>query len=61
MQFCRDYPEECARRNKETLVTLTPLAREIIEAVNRSVNESIKPATDEEHWGRDPLWTYKGV
>ena len=58
-QFCKDWPVECpsdplAARD----IVMTPAAWHDISDVNGSVNGSIKPLTDKEHYARSEYWTY---
>ena len=55
--FCRTYPIECAVDPREAaLIELTPRAWNSIVAVNRRVNATVKPLTDQEHWGVTDRW-----
>lgn len=56
--FC-DGPDknECAVDTAQPeRLALTPAAWRDIEATNARVNASIKPVTDEEHWGQPDVW-----
>ncbi|HEY8567254.1 MAG TPA: transglutaminase-like cysteine peptidase [Beijerinckiaceae bacterium] len=55
--FCRSYPAECAVDSREAaLIELTPRAWNSIVSVNRRVNASVRPLTDQEHWGVTDRW-----
>ena len=57
MQFCQDYRSECASSATEARdVVLTQSAWRDLVRVNRWANESIKPMTDQEHWGVVEKW-----
>ncbi|KAB7784231.1 transglutaminase-like cysteine peptidase [Methylorubrum populi] len=56
-EFCQSYPAECAfDRNEPARITLTPAIWSTIVSVNRRVNRTIEPVTDQEHWGRPDRW-----
>jgi predicted transglutaminase-like cysteine proteinase len=58
-QFCRDWPVECPDANLEPRdIVLTPTAWDAVLDANRTVNETLKPITDKEHFGRSEYWTY---
>jgi predicted transglutaminase-like cysteine proteinase len=57
--FCRDHQAEC--RPSGPIVDrepLTPERRAELEQVNRFVNQTIKPVTDLELYGKVEYWTY---
>ena len=55
--FCQRYPGECEVNPAEpALLAMTPQLWKILNTVNRSVNSSIKPRTDQEHWGVVDRW-----
>lgn len=55
--FCRTYPGECAVDGRDAaLIELTPRAWNSIVSVNRRVNASVRPLTDQEHWGVTDRW-----
>jgi predicted transglutaminase-like cysteine proteinase len=57
VEFCHRAPAECAVDPDEPLtVTLTPKTWRTIVAINRAVHASIKPLTDQEHWGVVDRW-----
>jgi predicted transglutaminase-like cysteine proteinase len=59
LQFCHDWPDQCPTTVlPPTDITMTPAAWASIVAVNLDVNRSIKPVTDQEHYGRSEYWTY---
>ena len=57
VEFCHRAPAECAVDPDEPLtVALTPKTWKVIVATNRAVNATIKPITDQEHWGVGDRW-----
>lgn len=55
--FCQSYPGECEVDLAEpTSIPLTPLLWKTLNAVNRHVNDTIRPVTDLEHWGIVDRW-----
>jgi len=57
VEFCHRVPAECAVDPDEPLtVPLTPKTLQTIVATNRAVNASIRPMTDQEHWGIVDRW-----
>src|SRR5215212_8904178 len=59
VEFCHRAPAGCAVDPDEPLtVTLTPKTWSVIAATNRVVNASIKPLTDQEHWGVGDRWDF---
>src|SRR3712207_1024678 len=57
VEFCHRDPAECAVDPNEPLtISLTPRTWRMIVATNRAVNGSIKPITDQEHWGVGDRW-----
>ncbi|MBI2610330.1 transglutaminase-like cysteine peptidase [Candidatus Kaiserbacteria bacterium] len=63
VQFCKSFEHEwdCDVRSKVPhVVTLTQNKWDSLVLVNSSVNGSIKPKTDEEHWGfDDPTYVFR--
>ena len=58
-RFCAQYPAECAVDLSEPeIIPLTPQALASITAVNASVNRTIRPVTDLEHWGVADRWDF---
>jgi predicted transglutaminase-like cysteine proteinase len=58
-EFCRDHATECAvKSGREARMRLTPQKWNELVAVNALVNDDIKPATDEEIYGRAEVWAY---
>ncbi|AWI89047.1 transglutaminase [Methylobacterium sp. DM1] len=56
-EFCLSYPAECAfDRAEPARITLTPAVWSSIVSINRRVNRTIDPVTDQEHWGRPDRW-----
>src|SRR3954469_4552967 len=59
IDFCRRFPVECAIDPAEpAVVALSPRVWDDLVAVNREVNERIKPMTDQEHWGVVDRWDF---
>ena len=58
-EFCLTHREECAVRSPtEERIVLTAERWNELVAVNNAVNTKIRPATDEELYGRTEFWTY---
>ena len=56
-EFCTRMPAECAVNTAEPeTVDLTDETRELITAVNRHVNRTIKALVDTKHWGKEDQW-----
>jgi predicted transglutaminase-like cysteine proteinase len=59
IEFCAEYPRDCDVKALEARdVVLTQKAWKDLVRINKSVNESIKPVTDMEHWGVVERWSY---
>ena len=57
VDFCRRYPAECAVDTSEpTTVALTPRVWQELARVNHKVNTTIRPVTDQDHWGVADRW-----
>lgn len=55
--FCTQQPEECAvDRAEPAEITLSSETVELIEAVNRHVNSTLTPMTDQAHWQLVDQW-----
>jgi predicted transglutaminase-like cysteine proteinase len=55
--FCNRHRSECASDAAEpSVVRLTKATWEAINAVNRHVNATIKPLSDQDHWGMVDRW-----
>jgi predicted transglutaminase-like cysteine proteinase len=58
-EFCRSHVDECSVRSRqEERVRLTPEKWNELVAINSGVNRTIRPATDEEIFGRPEVWAY---
>ena len=58
-QFCRDWPAECAATVLPARdIVIDAAAWRSIEEVNSTVNKTIRPITDQLHFGRSEYWTY---
>jgi predicted transglutaminase-like cysteine proteinase len=59
VDFCANHPNECNARPLEARdAQLTAKAWRDLTRINQSVNETIKPVTDLEHWGVVERWNY---
>jgi predicted transglutaminase-like cysteine proteinase len=59
VRFCQNHPLECLVRPSEpAFITLDAQQWRTITAVNRRVNEMIKPLTDQEQWGIIDSWNF---
>ena len=59
VEFCTENPRECATgRTAARDVVLTPQAWSSLMRINDWVNQSIKPITDQDHWGVVEKWSY---
>lgn len=57
VSFCERTPAECAVEPAEPdTVVLTPETAKLIASVNQLINHSLRPITDEEHWGIADDW-----
>ncbi|MBA1157619.1 transglutaminase-like cysteine peptidase [Microvirga mediterraneensis] len=59
VEFCNRNPDECTidLRQPET-IPLTETLSALLSSVNASVNHSVIPVTDQDHWGVVDLWSY---
>jgi predicted transglutaminase-like cysteine proteinase len=61
VEFCQASPVECTIDPSEPeFVTLTPDTYALLQSVNLSVNSTLRPITDQHHWGLADLWSYPG-
>src|SRR5262245_16671883 len=59
VQFCNDNPRDCeADRGAPRDVVLTTRTWNDLIRINRTVNDSVQPVTDLEHWGVVERWDY---
>jgi predicted transglutaminase-like cysteine proteinase len=59
IDFCRRMPTECKIDPAEpAVIALTPDVWQTLVAVNRAVNNRIKPITDLKHWGVIDRWDF---
>lgn len=59
IDFCTDNRAECTgTRSAPRDVVLTSKVWKDLVSVNQWVNKSIKPMTDQEHWGLVEKWSY---
>ncbi|MGD9784526.1 MAG: transglutaminase-like cysteine peptidase [Hyphomicrobiaceae bacterium] len=58
VRYCEANPDQCTSTNAEdTRIEATPERLSELDAVNRTVNRSIKPVTDLELYGVAEYWT----
>jgi predicted transglutaminase-like cysteine proteinase len=59
VDFCADNPKDCSAgpTQPRDIVMTQPAWKDLVR-VNRWVNETIKPMTDQEHWGVIERWSY---
>jgi predicted transglutaminase-like cysteine proteinase len=58
-EFCKTNTDECRVRSDDvTPVSLTPSAWKELVTVNSDVNARVAPKTDQDHYGREEVWTY---
>jgi len=59
VRFCEKNPKHCAEQPRvpEARITATPERLIELDEVNRYVNETIKPVTDQEYYGVTEYWT----
>ncbi len=59
LEFCSEHAKECdVKPSAARDVVLTNKAWKDLVAVNKWVNETIRPVTDMEHWGVVERWSY---
>ncbi|MBN8982473.1 MAG: transglutaminase-like cysteine peptidase [Rhizobiales bacterium] len=59
VEFCADNPADCKGGPTQARdIVMTQTAWKDMLRVNRWVNESVKPMTDQEHWGVIEKWSY---
>ena len=59
VEFCDRHPEECAVDLRQPeMIPLTEELSALLSSVNLSVNRSLLPVTDHDHWGIVELWSY---
>ena len=59
VEFCNELPQECAATPSMARdVVLSGKTWKDLLRINKSVNESIRPITDLEHWGVVEKWSY---
>ena len=59
VEFCSDNPRECATAQSQPRdVVLTTKAWKDLARINKWVNETILPITDQDHWGVVEKWSY---
>jgi predicted transglutaminase-like cysteine proteinase len=55
--FCRRFPAECAGHGSDTAELLNEQTWRDLQEVNTLVNRIVQPATDQEVYHRDEVWT----
>lgn len=59
VEFCTDNPKDCLTGVTQPRdIVMTQTAWKDLVRVNRWVNETIKPMTDQEHWGVIEKWSF---
>jgi len=59
IEFCSDMPRECASGPSQPRdVVLTTKAWKDLARINKWVNDTIQPITDQDHWGVVEKWSY---
>lgn len=59
VEFCAENPRDCkAGASQPRDIVMTQTAWKDLVRVNRWVNETVKPMTDQEHWGVIEKWSY---
>jgi predicted transglutaminase-like cysteine proteinase len=59
VKLCERLPSECEVDTTEpAAVTLTAKTWQAIVSVNRRVNTTVKPLTDQDHWGVPDSWDF---
>jgi predicted transglutaminase-like cysteine proteinase len=59
VEFCSDHPKDCRTAASQPRdIVMTQTAWKDLVRVNRWVNETIKPMTDQEHWGVIERWSF---
>jgi predicted transglutaminase-like cysteine proteinase len=59
VEFCTEQPKECTgTATTPRDVVLTARAWKDLVRINKSVNDTIRPITDLEHWGVVEKWSY---
>jgi predicted transglutaminase-like cysteine proteinase len=57
--FCARFASECRiNLQEESIIALSPGIWSLLSSVNTRVNATIRPLTDEEHWGVTDRWGY---
>jgi len=57
--LCERQPAECAiDLSQPEAIVLTQDMLDLVDAVNRHVNGTVKPITDRERWGVEDIWDY---
>jgi len=58
-EFCQSHRSECMQRSTNTQAAkLTKFGWSKVITVNNDVNQSVRPVTDQDLFGRDEVWAY---
>jgi predicted transglutaminase-like cysteine proteinase len=58
IKLCEQDPHECVLNlNQPETITLTRQVWQTLVSVNAKVNATVKPLTDEDHWGVADIWS----
>ena len=58
-KFCERFPSECTVQISDPAsIDMTSRVWQTLVGVNRKVNASVKPMTDQEHWGVPDRWDF---
>lgn len=58
IEFCKLKPDECGATEEAAPLHLSKDALALLNQVNQFYNKAIKPASDQEVYGRDEVWSY---
>ncbi|WP_424627216.1 transglutaminase-like cysteine peptidase [Bradyrhizobium sp. SYSU BS000235] len=59
VEFCADHPGDCRGGATQARdIVMTQAAWKDLVRVNRWVNDTVKPITDQDHWGVIEKWSY---
>lgn len=57
-EFCQANPRECAMRPSAARAHMTQSLWTLLQTVNLGVNDTVKPVSDIDLYGRDEVWAY---
>lgn len=59
VRFCAEYPKDCTPEGPQVgTMTLDARRKAELDRVNRTVNDSVEPVTDLDHYGETERWAY---